>query len=84
MGAKRAVIRIQVDIEAKNRLAQLCDKRGMTQIAVLSRVVMWLTRQSDLVQTAILGGLKPADQQALVRLLLKQMADSKPGKNQPD
>jgi hypothetical protein len=83
MGTKRAVIRIQVDVEAKQRLSQLCNKRGMTQIAVLSRVVTWLTKQNDLIQTAILSGLNPADQRALAKLLLKRMADDNPGRNEP-
>jgi hypothetical protein len=37
--AKRAVIRLQLDLVAKQALDVLCERRGMTQIAVLSRLV---------------------------------------------
>ena len=74
MSAKRAVIRIQLDPQATRQLDQLCEQRGMTQIAVLSRAVTWLTRQSNLIQTAILGGLSAEDQSELAKVLLKRMA----------
>lgn len=73
MTPKRAVIRIQLDPQAKRMLDQLCEQRGMTQIAVLSRAVTWLTRQNNLIQTAILGGLSAEDQAELAKLLLKRM-----------
>jgi len=44
MEAKRAVIRIQLDNDAKQMLDTICEDRGMTQIAVLSRLVSWLTK----------------------------------------
>ena len=74
MSSKRAVIRIQLDTQAKRLLDQLCEQRGMTQIAVLSRAVSWLTKQNDLIQTAILSGLSEADQAELAKLLLKRMS----------
>jgi predicted transcriptional regulator len=74
MSAKRAVVRLQLDLEAKRRLDDLCEKRGMTQIAVISRLVIWFTKQDDLIQTAILGGLRPSDLTALSKLILKRMS----------
>ncbi|HLL90286.1 MAG TPA: hypothetical protein VK324_13385, partial [Tepidisphaeraceae bacterium] len=62
------------DPEAKRKLDQLCKDRGMTQIAVLSRLVGWFTRQNDLIQTAVLGQLKGRDLQDLAELLVKRMA----------
>jgi hypothetical protein len=53
--SKRAVIRLQLDIPAKQQLDKLCDKRGMTQIAVLSRLVKWFGRQDEVVQASVLG-----------------------------
>ncbi|HEV7299409.1 MAG TPA: hypothetical protein VGN72_08610 [Tepidisphaeraceae bacterium] len=79
MNSKRAVIRIQLDTQAKRALDHLCEQRGMTQIAVLSRAVTWLTKQNDLIQTAILCGLSEADQSELAKLLLKRM--SKPSED---
>ena len=74
MSAKRAVVRLQLDLEAKRCLDDLCEKRGMTQIAVISRLVIWFTKQNDLIQTAIIGGLRPADLAALSKLLLKRLS----------
>jgi hypothetical protein len=81
MAAKRAVIRIQLDLRAKQLLDEICENRGMTQIAVLSRLVVWLTRQNNLIQTAVLGGLSEEDQAQLAQLLLKRMAT---GEGKPD
>jgi hypothetical protein len=81
MAAKRAVIRIQLDLRAKQLLDEICEKRGMTQIAVLSRLVVWLTRQNNLIQTTVLGGLSEEDQAQLAQLLLKRMAT---GEGKPD
>jgi hypothetical protein len=74
MAADRAVLRVQLDPEAKRKLDQHCKDRGMTQIAVLSRLVGWFTRQNDLIQTAVLGQLKGRDLQDLSELLIKRMA----------
>lgn len=78
MTAKRAVIRIQLDLRAKELLDEICENRGMTQIAVLSRLVVWLTKQNNLIQTAVLGGLSDEDQTQLAQLLLKRMASGEP------
>ena len=77
MSAKRAVVRLQLDLDAKRRLDDLCEKRGMTQIAVISRLVVWFTKQNDLIQTAILGGLRPGDLAALSKLILKRLSKGK-------
>jgi hypothetical protein len=53
--AKRAVIRLQLDLVAKQQLDKLCDKRGMTQIAVLSRLVKWFGAQGEVVQASVLN-----------------------------
>ena len=53
--AKRAVIRLQLDIAAKQQLDKLCEKRGMTQIAVLSRLVKWFAGQDEMIQASVLG-----------------------------
>ncbi len=81
MEAKRAVIRIQLDNDAKQMLDNICENRGMTQIAVLSRLVGWLTRQSNLVQTAILSGLDETDQSQLAKLVLNRMVVAEPDGN---
>ena len=53
--ATRGIVRLQLDLEAKDKLDELCEKRGMTQIAVLSRVVKWFGKQDEVVQARVLG-----------------------------
>ena len=53
--AKRAIIRLQLDLPAKQQLDKLCDHRGMTQIAILSRLVKWFGTQNEVVQASVLG-----------------------------
>jgi len=74
MSAKRAVIRLQLEISAKQALDKLCERRGMTQIAVLSRVVRWFVAQDEIVQASILGLLSEAALGDLSRVLLTRLA----------
>jgi hypothetical protein len=79
MNSKRAIFRVQLDIAAKHRIEALCDRRGMTQIAVMSRLITWFTGQPDAIQTSILGQLTPENAAVLARHLLENIArPSKP------
>jgi hypothetical protein len=72
--AKRAVIRLQLDIVAKQQLDKLCERRGMTQIAVLSRLVKWFGRQDEVVQASVLGLLSDEMLGDLAEILLKRLS----------
>jgi hypothetical protein len=72
--AKRAVIRLQLDVAAKQQLDKLCERRGMTQIAVLSRLVKWFGRQDEVVQASVLGLLSDEMLGDLSQVLLKRLA----------
>ena len=74
MSSKRAVIRLQLEISAKQALDKLCERRGMTQIAVLSRMVRWFVAQDEIVQASILGLLSEAALGDLSQVLLKRLA----------
>jgi hypothetical protein len=74
MSFKRAIIRLQLDREAKDALDELCHQRGMTQIAALSRLVRWFTRQDEVIQTAVLGSLSEESLQTLAQRLLTKIA----------
>src|SRR3954447_323932 len=52
---KQAIIRLQLDGAAKEKLDEVCDLRGMTQIAVLSRLVKWFAGQDEVVQASVLN-----------------------------
>ena len=71
---KRVVVRIQLDLEAKEALDGLCDRRGMTQIAVMSRLVDWFIKQDEIIQLAALGVLSPQVTGPLARKILERMA----------
>ena len=80
MSSKRAVIRLQLELSAKQVLDKLCERRGMTQIAVLSRIVRWFVNQDEIVQASILGLLSEEALGDLSKVLLARMA----GKVSPD
>jgi hypothetical protein len=76
MSAKRAVIRLQLETTAKQSLDDLCERRGMTQIAVMSRLVRWLVAQDEVVQASVLGLLSEETLGDLSQALLKRLAAS--------
>ena len=74
MPSQRAIMRIQLDADAKEELDRLCDKRGMTQIAVMSRLVGWFVKQDDVIQTAVMASLSEPTLGRLAKQLLKRIA----------
>lgn len=77
---KRAVFRIQLTSEAKDRLLDISERLGITQIAVTSKLTEWFATQSDAVQGAILDLYPDAHKQDIATLILQNMADGKVGK----
>jgi hypothetical protein len=67
-------MRIQLDTAAKEDLDKVCSKRGMTQIAVMSRLVGWFVRQDDVIQTAVMATLSDQAMSQLAKQLLKRLA----------
>ncbi len=72
---KRAIVRVQLSPQVKEKLDELCDSRGMTQIAVMSRLVDWFCEQNELVQAAVLGQISETLQSDLAEQLLREMAE---------
>jgi hypothetical protein len=66
-------MRIQLDAGSKEELDEFCDKRGMTQIAVMSRLVGWFIKQDDVIQTAVMASLSDDTLSRLAKQLLKRM-----------
>lgn len=77
MAGNRAIMRIQLDSSAKAELDKLCDKRGMTQIAVMSRLVGWFVRQDEVIQTAVMASLGEGTMASLAKQMLKQLASER-------
>jgi hypothetical protein len=77
---RRVIMRIELYPDAKDRLTDLCDRLGMTQVAATSRLVEWFAVQPDTLQAAILG-LYPQDIAAEVAsVILKRMVNERDAK----
>jgi hypothetical protein len=75
--SNRIIMRIELSPEAKEQFIDFGDSLGMTQVAVASRLVEWLTKQSDVIQAGVLG-LYPEDIRAEVpSMLLKHLIAEK-------
>jgi hypothetical protein len=75
MNGKRAILRVQLDADAKTRLIELCERRGMTQIAVMSRLIEWFVRQDEVIQVSVLGLLSQEHCAPLAHRLLQQLSE---------
>jgi hypothetical protein len=73
MTPKPSVMRLQLDAESKNHLDAVCRKRGMTQIALMSRLVSWFTRQDDYMQTSVLHPLSEGTLAAMAKSAIKKL-----------
>ena len=74
MTAKRAIIRLQLDVTAKQALDKMCEQKGMTQISVLSRLVKWFANQDEVVQASVLGLMSEQHLGDLSQILLGRMS----------
>jgi hypothetical protein len=52
--SERSVTGAIVEAEVSASLQAICKKRGMTQLAVLSRLVRWVAKQEDKIQHEVL------------------------------
>ena len=52
---RKTIIRIAIDHADEASLKAVCQKRGMTQISLVSRMVKWLAHQDSEVQSDILN-----------------------------
>jgi hypothetical protein len=66
-------MRIELTGPAKNKLATLSDKHGMTQVAMMSRLVEWYAGQNELIQGAVMGHYPSEIQGDVAKLILKKM-----------
>src|SRR2546423_14083221 len=74
----RIILRIELTPKAKEHLEQISKRQGMTQVAMLSRVIEWYANQPEIIQRIIVGHLPSELQQDVARLVLRQIAQ--PGK----
>jgi len=77
MTSKESIMRVQLDAESKERLDSLCGRRGMTQIALMSRLVQWFCSQDDFIQTSVLQTLSATSLATLAKSLMKKPASER-------
>lgn len=71
--AKRFIMRIELTGAAKNKLATLGDNHGMTQVAMMSRLVEFFASQNELLQSAMIGRYPAEIEADIARLILKRL-----------
>ena len=70
---KRVILRAELTPQAKTGLEHVCDARGMTQVSVMSRLVLWFAQQPDHVQKAVLEERGQEVSEALMRDLMRRL-----------
>lgn len=77
MAKRRFIMRIELDKTAKGKLGALSDRHGMTQVAMMSRLVGFFASQSELLQSAMIGRYPGEIEADIAKLILKRLADGK-------
>ena len=72
---RRVIMRIELTPTAKDLLTDLCNRNGMTQVSVMSRITEWFANQSELIQAAVLRQYPKEIEADVVKLILKKMAE---------
>jgi hypothetical protein len=75
--SKRFITRIELTVPTRTKLTDVSHSNGMTQVAVLSRLVQWFAAQPDTIQAAILGRYPAEVEQDIAKLILQKMANEK-------
>lgn len=75
--SRRFIMRIELTGPAKQKLSTLSDHHGMTQVAMMSRVIEWFASQNELIQSAVLGRFPNEIEQDVAKMILKRMASDK-------
>jgi hypothetical protein len=70
----RIILRIELTASAKEHLNRVSDGLGMTQVAMLSRIIEWFSEQPELIQRIIVGHLPAQIEQQVARVMLRRMA----------
>jgi hypothetical protein len=70
--AKRVPYRLELTAPAKQSLAKVSDYYGMTERAMMARIVEWLLRQPEKMQAAVLLTFPPDVKADMIKLLLNR------------
>jgi len=69
---RRHIMRIELTAAAKQKLAALSDRHGMTQVAMMSRLVEWFANQDELIRPAVMGHYPDDIRTEVAKLILKR------------
>jgi len=73
---KRLILRAELTPRAKLGLEKVCESRGMTQLSVISRLILWFSEQDGRTQHAVLGHTDEDPGELLFQSLMKKLAES--------
>ena len=71
--SKRFIMRIELTGPAKQHLSNLSDRHGMTQLAMMSRLVEFFSAQQNLLQSAMIGRYPAEIEADIASMILKKM-----------
>jgi hypothetical protein len=74
--SSRSIVRVIVESDVSVTLGAICEKRGMTQVSVLSRLVRWCVKQEETIQNEVLNSDPMAESNETSRRLLRDLANS--------
>jgi hypothetical protein len=68
---EKVPMRIELTGDAKKHLADIADRYGMTQLAVMSRLVEFFVSRDEVVQASIVGRFPPEYSQKIIKRILE-------------
>lgn len=66
-------MRVELTGAAKGKLATLSDRHGMTQVAMMSRLVEFFASRNELLQSAMIGRYPAEIEADIAKLILKRL-----------
>jgi hypothetical protein len=76
---KRVILRAELTPQAKTGLEKICDARGMTQVSVMSRLILWFASQDGRIQHAVLGNTGEDPSKLLLEDLVRRIESAAKG-----
>lgn len=71
----RIILRIELTPSAKKKLNVTSDRHGMTQVAMLSRLVEWFAGQPPVVQAAVMRCYPGEIEKDVAKIILQRMSE---------
>ena len=71
--AKRFITRVELTTPIRQKLTEVSHSNGMTQVAILSRIVHWFADQPEIIQAGVLDRYPAELQPNVEKLILERM-----------